>query len=167
MKTLQLLRHAKSDWNADYGDDHQRPLNSRGEKAAETVGRFLAAIDQVPDLVVSSSAVRARTTAEMAQEAGSWQRTLEVTRDLYASHAEAVLDHVKRLDNRHQSVLLVGHEPTWSDLAGRLIGNASLRVATATLVRIDFHVERWSALELGRGTLIWMIPPKVLQRAGV
>lgn len=164
MKNLLILRHAKSDWNAAYGEDHDRPLNRRGEQAADRVGRFLAAGEQVPDAIITSSAVRARTTVERAVAAGSWNRVPEVTEALYATHADAVLEVLHRVSDQHQSLLIAGHEPTWSDLASRLIGGGSLRVVTAALVQIEFQVERWSQLRYGGGTLRWMLPPKVLQK---
>ncbi len=68
MKTLLLMRHAKSDWDADYESDHDRPLNDRGLKSARLMGRVLADEGLVPDLIISSTALRARTTAELATE---------------------------------------------------------------------------------------------------
>ena len=165
MKTLFLLRHAKSDWNTDAARDHDRPLNPRGERTAATVGRFVAAIGQVPDAIVSSTAVRARSTAELAITAGGWSRSPLLTDELYSTSAVATLELIRRQDDRNASLLLVGHEPTWSDLAGRLLGQASLRVVTAALVRIDFAVEHWRDVAFGRGTLRFMVPPKLLEQA--
>ena len=83
MKTLMLLSHGKSDWGAETGSDHERTLAPRGVKAAQMMGRMMSASDLTPDLVVSSSAVRALSTARLAAEAGEWSCPLEVTRDLY------------------------------------------------------------------------------------
>lgn len=171
MKTLILLRHAKSDWSSGIQRDHDRPLNRRGERAASTVGRFLAAIGEVPDGVISSSAVRARSTAELAIEAGGWDRSLEVTDELYDTTPESALAVARGTSEAHSSLLLAGHEPTWSELAGRLVGapphGATVRMVTACMVRIDFPVERWRDIGFGRGTLMWLIPPKLLQKGGV
>ena len=73
MKTLILFRHGKSDWNTDYAADHDRPLAKRGRNAAATMGAMLARIEQVSDRVLTSSAVRARETVELAAEAGGWK----------------------------------------------------------------------------------------------
>ena len=78
MKRIFLLRHGKSDWNAPYSTDHERPLKGRGVRAARTIGRFLAETDEEPDVIVSSSAVRALSTAELAAEAGSWRCEIRV-----------------------------------------------------------------------------------------
>ena len=92
MKTLLVMRHAKSDWGAASGSDHDRVLARRGIKAARKVGRFLTESETVPDLVLSSSAVRALTTAELAREAGEWGCDIVTSRDLYASDPERVLE---------------------------------------------------------------------------
>lgn len=162
MKRVLLLRHGKSDWGAATGEDHDRPLNKRGEKASSLMGRFLADIDQVPDLVITSTATRASETARLASEAGRWPGSIETTRSLYATTPESALDLIKGIDDSADSVLLVGHEPTWSVLAGRLIGAGSIRMPTAAMVRIDMAVARWKSVSFCSGTLIWMVTPKLL-----
>ena len=72
MRSLYVLRHAKSDWDASYGVDFDRPLSERGVRAADLIGRFLASIDEAPDHVIASTAERARRTVELAVEAGDW-----------------------------------------------------------------------------------------------
>jgi phosphohistidine phosphatase len=166
MKSLILLRHAKSDWDAAYETDHDRPLNKRGRKAAALMGRYLSGLDQLPDRVVCSSALRARDTVRLAVESGNWDRPVEVTSELYAASATEVLQLVRRLDDALESVLLAGHEPTWSELAGRLIGGGALRMPTAAMARIDFPVEGWSEVGAGQGTLIWHVTPKLLRQIG-
>ena len=71
MKSVILFRHGKSDWNASYGSDHDRPLNSRGIKAAKKMGLFLSTKNQIPDIVISSTATRAKTTAQLAMESAN------------------------------------------------------------------------------------------------
>ena len=80
MRQLLVLRHGKSDWDADYRGDHERPLASRGRRAAAAVGRFLAAAGPMPDRVLSSSAVRALSTVRLAAEAGRWPPPIRVRR---------------------------------------------------------------------------------------
>ena len=80
MKSIILFRHGKSDWNANYDGDHNRPLARRGIKATKNMGRFLAERNQIPDLVISSTAVRARTSAELAMEAGNWNCQMELSK---------------------------------------------------------------------------------------
>jgi phosphohistidine phosphatase len=166
MKTLILLRHGKSDWSSDSGKDHDRPLAPRGRHAARTVGRFLAAAGQTPDGVVTSTAVRARTTAELAVDAGGWGCEVEATRELYDTTPAAVLAVLRRQPDRFESLLLAGHQPTWSGLAGALVGGGDVRMVTGAMVRIDLAVESWAEVDFNRGTLVWLLPPKLLQKAG-
>jgi len=166
MKRIYLLRHAKSDWSADFDADHDRPLNERGRGAAQQMGRFLTAIEQAPDLVVASSAVRARDTVELAMSSGAWSCPVEVTRDLYVASPSAVMQLVHMQVSAQDRLLLVGHQPTWSELASALIGGGHVKMPTAALARIDFDVDGWAEVEFGAGTLTWVITPKLLTRLG-
>jgi phosphohistidine phosphatase len=164
MLSLILFRHGKSDWDASFASDHERPLAARGKTAARCMGRFLAQTDQVPDLAVSSSAVRARETLRLAAEAGDWDCPMRIDSALYETAPNAVLAWFDELDAPPDRLLLTGHEPTWSDLAGQLTGGALLRVPTGAMLRIDFAKERWSQVGFGDGELRWLVPPKVLCR---
>ncbi|MFV2074362.1 MAG: histidine phosphatase family protein, partial [Thermoanaerobaculales bacterium] len=94
MKTLLVMRHAKSDWNAGFSDDHERPLAPRGVKAARRMGRFLTDVEVSPQLVITSTAVRARTTVELATKAGGWSCPIVANPDFYASDPARVLEVV-------------------------------------------------------------------------
>ena len=118
MKTLLLMRHAKSDWGADYGSDHDRPLNRRGIESARLMGRVLSAESLAPSLVISSTAVRARHTAELAIEAGNWAADLVLERALYDEGPSGVITRASAAPDV-PSLMLVGHQPTWSMLAAR------------------------------------------------
>jgi phosphohistidine phosphatase len=117
--------------------------------------------------VLSSSAVRACTTAELAIEAGGWSCPVSATRALYLSSPDSVLGQVVEQDDRWESLLIVGHEPTCSDLASRLIGGGRLELPTAALLRIDFDAKRWSEVGFGEGGLVWMLTPRLLARLGL
>lgn len=164
MLSLILFRHGKSDWNASFSSDHERPLAARGIAAARCMGRFLAQSDQTPGLAISSSAVRARETLKLAAEAGGWDCPLRIESALYETAPNAVLNWLQELDGAPSQLLLTGHEPTWSDLAGDLIGGALLRIPTGAMLRIDFDQERWSRVNFGQGELRWLMPPKVACR---
>jgi phosphohistidine phosphatase len=131
---LLLMRHAKSAWEADT-DDHGRPLNRRGTGAARTMGHLLTAIGEVPDLVVTSSAVRAHTTALLAAEAGGWEANVHVESDLYLPDVDTVLDVVGRVGRGVGRVMLVGHEPAWGAVVARLTGGTvAMRTGTVAIV---------------------------------
>ena len=159
-KHLLLFRHAKSDWGTAAENDHTRPLTKRGIAAARAMGRILAASGQTPDRVVTSSAVRAKTTLEVARAAGKWKSPTAISDALYAADAAAVLEEIRALPKSATTVLFVGHEPTWSELASFLIGGGNLRFPTAALARIDLTVPGWHAVTFGRGELVWLLQPK-------
>lgn len=166
MKRVLLFRHGKSDWNQEYDADRDRPLNARGTAAAGRMGLYLAELGQVPDLAISSTALRARETVRLAREAGGWPCEIELTPELYEASVDDVLGLIRRCDEAHSSVLLAGHEPTLSLLGGTLIGNAWLKFPTAAMARIDCDVSRWMEISAGRGRLAWLVTPKLLARAG-
>ncbi|MBD2258670.1 histidine phosphatase family protein [Pseudanabaena sp. FACHB-2040] len=160
-KHLILFRHGKSDWAAEFQRDHERPVAKRGIKAAKAMGKLLAAAGQVPDSIVSSSAVRAKTTAELAAEAGGWGCPLRVTDQLYEATPEEVMTVIQQEPDTTRTLMLVGHEPTWSELTGRLIGSGRVLFPTAAMVRIDFELSSWEQIAFGLGQLVWLIPPKL------
>jgi phosphohistidine phosphatase len=166
LKTIILFRHGKSDWDTDFGTDHDRPLAKRGRHAAATMGALLARLEQVPDRVLTSSAVRARETVERAAEAGAWPCPILVTPEFYASSPATVLARVREEDDAVASLLLAGHEPTWSALASDLMGGGRLRFPTAAMARIDFEVDSWSRVDADRGVLVWFLIPRLLKATG-
>jgi len=161
MRSLYVLRHGKSDWPAG-GRDHERPLKQRGRDAARRMGRVLTLNEQAPDLVLSSSAERARRTAELAREAGEWDAPLEVRSELYEATPGEVVAVVHEAGPEVRRVLVVGHQPTCGALVAILTGGADPSFPTAALARIDFEGATWSCVEPGRGRLAWLVTPKLL-----
>lgn len=158
MKTLQILRHAKSDWAADYSLDHDRPLNGRGVRSARMVGILLSERDEVPDLIISSTALRARTTAELAMEEGSWASTLELDRGLYESGVAGVLSIVAAVADVER-LMVVGHQPTWSMLVRHLTGD-QVDMKTACVASVGLEIASWAEVGDNRGTLLAVLNPR-------
>lgn len=165
MKTIIFFRHGKSDWSADYEHDFERPLKKRGDKAARLMGEFLTRIEMEPDLIITSPAVRARTTAFLAGEAGGWRTPVQEATALYEGSPDRVLAVVRAADIAVNTLLIVGHEPVWSETVGRLIGQARLRFPTAAMACTEFDVNSWRDLSFGTGTLLWFVSPKLLKAA--
>ena len=164
MKTIIFFRHGKSDWDATYGRDHERPINNRGREASGRMGRFLADAGQLPDRIITSSAVRACDTLERAAKEGEWgDISTIVTSDLYESSPDAVLDVIRGESDEFDRLLLVGHEPTWSQTISRMIGGGRLKMSTGTMARIDFEVPAWQHVDFNQGVLRWFVPPKSLK----
>lgn len=164
MKTLFLFRHGKSDWDAEYDADHDRPLAKRGRTAAGRMGALLAAINQVPDRVLTSSALRAHETVTLAAEAGKWKCPVEVVPEFYASSPSEVLARVRQEGDAASSLLLAGHQPTWSELASELIAGGRLRFPTAAIARIDLEIAAWAEVEPEKGALVWFLIPRLFKK---
>ena len=152
MAAVIFLRHAKSDWDAEWANDLDRPLSERGRAAAAAVGAFLAEAGHVPNLVLCSPATRARQTLELAAAAGDWTCPIETAGELYYG----TVDHMVALACRRQVpvLMLVGHEPTMSSALEYLTG-ADLRMPTGALARVSLHSDNSGELE-------WLIPPRLL-----
>jgi len=167
MKTLLVMRHAKSDWDASFDADRDRPLAARGRKDAPRMGRFLTAVGHIPDLVIASTAVRARSTAEMAAAAGRWKCQVKVDDCFYGAVPDEVLAEIAGVADRHDRLLVVGHEPTWSGLVGLLVGGCAVRMPTAAVACIEIGgpTAGWDALEPGSGELQWLVTPRLLKKA--
>ena len=158
MRELLLMRHAKSDWSADYSADHDRPLNQRGVRSARAIGLVLRDNDQVPDLVVTSSAIRARTTAQLAAEAGAWESEIVIDPRLYGAGADAVVQVATEFGEA-QRLMLVGHQPTWSIVVSILTGE-SVDMKTATVAVLRFEVSAWSELPGATGVVEKVFQPR-------
>lgn len=160
MKTLLLMRHAKSDWDADYTTDHERPLNARGIRSARLMGRMLTSLELVPDRIISSTAIRAVATTNNAVEAGGWGAAVELEDDFYGTGPDTVLQRASAApDVGH--LMLVGHQPTWSMLVHRLTG-AAADMKTASVAVIELMAGDWTSLPDGHGVLTALINPRSL-----
>lgn len=165
MKRLLVMRHAKSDWEAGV-DDEQRPLNPRGTRQAAAMGHLLRDLGEVPEQALASSAVRARTTLELAIDAGGWRTHASVTDELYAcSAAGALVVASEAAQSQSQSLLLVGHQPTWGELVARLTGG-EVNMKTATVVGIDLPIATWQGLPTARGTIAFVLQAQHFDQQG-
>lgn len=145
MKTLLVLRHAKADSEEPRGSDHDRALTKKGAKAARRMGELLREKHLVPDLVLSSTAERARTTAELAAREAGYQANVELVSELYLAEPPAYFDTLRRLGNEADRVLVVGHNPGIETLIFRLTGEAE-NMPTAALAECELPIASWSEL---------------------
>jgi phosphohistidine phosphatase len=158
MKTLHLLRHAKSDWSEPTVADHDRPLNRRGKRARTIVATHVAGW-QV-DLVVCSTARRARQTAKPVGAVLGCRVQYEAA--LYAAVPTHLLEFVRTLSDRDESVMLVGHNPSLEELTAMLCGQ-SQTYPTAALGTIDLAIDRWDEVSPGCGTVAAFVTPAQLE----
>ncbi len=161
-RTVLLFRHGKSDWNASYDRDHNRPLNARGKRASTVMGRWLARTGPLPDLILCSTAVRARSTCEIAKDSGGWSAEIQYEQGLYHANPNDLIHYLQEISDAFGVVMLVGHQPTWSMTAGLLSNSSVTEFPTASMARIDLPIETWDHCVSGAGKLIWHQFPKQL-----
>jgi phosphohistidine phosphatase len=162
MKTLYLLRHAKSSWKDETIIDVERPLNGRGRKASQAVGSFLKREKIIPDLVLSSSAIRARQTTDIVMEAARLRTDLRFDERIYEATAHRLLEVVRQIEKSKKSVLLVGHNPGLEEFLKMLTGTVD-PMPTATLAKVVSSASNWADISDKDATLEWIINPKQLQ----
>ena len=143
MKTLLLLRHAKSSWDDASLPDFERPLNKRGLRAAPRIGQFMRERQLRPDLVLCSPAQRARDTARLALEAGEIETPLRYEARIYEADVPTLLEIIRGIEEEHSEVMLVGHNPGLEELLAYLTGE-NHHMTTATLARIILDCEKWT-----------------------
>ena len=170
MKTLYLVRHAKSGWDDPTLDDHDRPLDMRGERAALVVGRYALQRRFVPDMVLCSSARRTRDTLELFLQQWSTVPAIEIDRALYLVGEHGLRKRLGDVAPETNSVMMIGHNPDLQDLAillgGR--GDEGLRqkmrekFPTAAFAVLKLPIERWSDLPVAGATLVAFVTPKDL-----
>ena len=164
MKTLLLLRHAKSSWDDASLRDFERPLADRGRRDAPRMGEQLKLRAPLPDLIISSPAERARQTAQAIVEAGGLTARLEFHDSIYGATSAELMRLIRRLPDAVNCALMVGHNPGFEELVSRLIGSDE-RMPTAALACIEFQIGHWNDLEDEAGRLIWLLTPKKLKEA--
>ena len=157
--SIIIFRHGKSDWDAVYDKDHNRPLSKKGKNASKKMGKYLVEINQIPDIVISSSALRAKSTAEIAMNSGSWQSHFLIEDRIYGRSSNFLLELTLMLDNSHKSVCFVGHEPTCSSFIS-LCTFHSQKFKTGSMAKIDYKKSDWSKIKFGEGSLDWIKSPK-------
>lgn len=166
MKTLLIMRHAKSSWDDPHQNDHDRPLNKRGKRDAPRMGSLLREQELIPDLVLSSSALRARRTAELVIEGSGYRGETRMRSDLYAAEAETYLSVLQQLSDEYQRVLLIGHNPGLENLLG-LLCDVWERMPTAGLAVVSLSLESWKDLKAEpQGALLRIWRPKDLPEEG-
>ncbi len=162
VKTLLILRHAKSSWKDTSLDDIDRPLNKRGKRDAPKMGKLIRKGDLLPDLIVSSTARRARETVEYIIEEADYHGDVLWREALYAASPEAYIQALRELPDSYERVMVVGHNPGLEELIAMLTDSWE-SMPTAALAQLSLNIERWS--ELGYdpvGKLIKVWRPKEL-----
>ncbi len=161
MKTLYLLRHAKSSWDNSGLSDFERPLNDRGFAAAPVMGKALREREFVPELIISSPAKRARQTAELVKESAEIEGELRFDGRIYAASTSELVAVIAETADDAKSLMLVGHNPGFENMVSVLTGKYET-MPTAAVAVIDIEIEKWSEISPECGVLRELLRPKEL-----
>ncbi|QHT66563.1 histidine phosphatase family protein [Rhodocytophaga rosea] len=161
MKTLYLVRHAKSSWDDTALDDFDRPLNDRGKKDAPLMGYILHQQHILPDLLLSSPAKRAHSTAKkIAKAVGYAKKDIQTNKNIYHAGPGQLLEIIQSLHSVEHSVMLVGHNPGLTDLSNLLCRKHIDNIPTCGVVCIEFDIEKWNQVMPESGRFIFFDYPK-------
>lgn len=161
MKTLYMVRHAKSSWDDMSLADHDRPLNDRGKKNAPDMGKRLKKRGVFPDKLISSSARRARSTAKrIAKEIGYHKNDIVLTRELYDAGVNDITTFVKSQSDDIDSLMIFGHNPTFTDCVNQFCGENFYNIPTCGIVAMNFDTDTWKDVDSGSANLVFYDYPK-------
>lgn len=161
MKTLLLLRHAKSDWDNTTLPDFERPLNERGRKAAPLMGELMRERKIQPDLILCSPAERTRQTVALVSDAAGFTTAPRFEERIYDAEVARLLEVISEIEETASVVLVVGHNPGMAGLVEHLTGQAA-SMPTAALARVSLDIENWDEIREHAGRLEWLVKPKEL-----
>lgn len=162
MKSLYITRHAKSSWKDAGLSDEDRPLNARGKHDAPAMGKRLRKLGVEPEIIFSSPATRAVTTATLLAEKLHFPSEEIVTEDdIYEAGTSELLTVLRRIDDRFTNVMLIGHNPGLTMLANRLSPARIDNIPTCGVVGLKLHIDSWNALADQCGEVSFFISPKI------
>ncbi|MDY6790602.1 MAG: histidine phosphatase family protein [Thermodesulfobacteriota bacterium] len=161
MKTLYLVRHAKSSWKYPHLDDFERPLNKRGRKSAPLMGKILKKLKVAPDLVISSPANRAAMTARIIADKIKYPLDkIRYSEAIYHVSANALIHFIKQMDDAVNKVMVVGHNPALTDLANYFGGRSISNIPTCGIFCVDLDISLWAKISAHCGKLKFFEFPK-------
>lgn len=161
MKTLYIIRHAKSSWKDSALSDYDRPLNQRGERDAPFMGELIRKQGGVPDLIISSPANRAFTTASYFADKLSYKKAdIDLEKNIYEAGIGSLMKIINRINDKNTSVMIFGHNPGLTMLSNYLSGSYIDNLPTCGVVKLDLNINTWKDAGDLCGTLINFEYPK-------
>ena len=145
MKTLLILRHAKSSWDNLDLSDYDRPLNKRGKRDAPRMGFFLRQQDLVPDLIISSTAKRAKKTAKLFAKAVGYKEKISLENVFYHAKPETYITVLREISHDYERIMVIGHNPGLETLVTILTGSMEL-MPTAAIAHVLLPIDQWDQL---------------------
>ncbi len=160
MKTIILFRHSESVWESRNGDDHERHLTDKGIEVAKKMGVYLSNIQSVPDLIISSTALRAKSTSELAKEEGGWNSGFKLEAGIYGGDLSFLIKLAQSQDKHIDSICFTGHEPYFYSFISRVTNQKDIYFPTASIAKINFMVPDWKNINFYNAELDWLIRPQ-------
>lgn len=155
------MRHAKSDWSNTGLSDFDRPLNKRGLRAAPLIGEKLKELNISPNLILSSPAKRTKTTAKLFAEANGCFSEIQVIDIFYSGFAIDIISAIKKVDDKINSLMIIGHNPTMEELVFKLNKKTEKIVfKTATIIIFSVPINKWSEVNEKISEIKLQINPK-------
>ncbi len=165
MKTVYLVRHAKSSWDFLHLRDDERPLLQKGIKRTELIARYLKENDHIPEKLISSHAVRAHETAKVIAEAISYPaERIEIDERIYYEGMSAFFNILYEGENSLNSVMFFGHNPAITQMANHYLIPKVDYMPTSAVVAIDIQTDTWETIDLASAKIRFYIYPKMLKR---
>jgi phosphohistidine phosphatase len=164
MKTLYVIRHAKSSWVDTDLPDFDRPLNERGKRDAPRMGKRLKEKSVHPDLLLSSPAKRALSTCKRIAETLDYPKDgIKTDRDLYHADEDEILSVVRRISDKYSTVFIFGHNPGLTDFVNSLSRDEAMNISnlpTCGVAAFSFEIDSWKMVDFGKGNFLFFDYPK-------
>lgn len=159
------MRHGKSDWANALLTDFDRPLNERGEKASKTMAKQIIKLKVAPDIILSSPALRAKSTAKIIAKQIDYKEEIIYIEEFYFGFRDNIIKNIQNLPDSINSALVIGHNPTWENLVTSLvIENVSVTMPTASMVYLSADINNWVNFRLKSCHFEWILCPKDLDK---
>ena len=160
IKTLYLIRHAKSDWSDGSLSDFERGLKKRGHKDLDTISSYMSLQQLKPDLMISSLALRAQTTADQLGKKIGYEGRIHYMEELYNSRPETLMNVLTLQDDSYETIFLVGHNPELTEFANFLVKDNFPKLPTLGVLAIHLDIDSWSEIKEECGAIDFFIQPK-------
>jgi phosphohistidine phosphatase len=160
MKTLYLIRHAKSSWSIPNTSDFEREISKKGKKDINTIGSYLSIVGVNPQVILSSCALRAQQTTDLLAKKLAFSGQKYYLKELYLTGLDDIKEIIAIQDDTINSMFIVGHNPQLHELANSLIDEHISKFPSLGVIAINFEVDSWSSIEEKGGTIEFFIFPK-------
>jgi len=160
MKTLYLVRHAKSDWSDGKLSDFERGLSEKGLKDLNTMASYMSLRNIKPDLILSSSALRAQITADQLAKKIGFEGHTHYMNEFYRSDIKTIMNVLTLQDDQYENIFLIGHNPELTEFANFLIEDNFTKLPTLGIVAINLDIKSWEDISEGGGVVDFCIHPK-------